>query len=104
MCAVGEDTDDHGLTRTITDRSVLVSVPRPCQSVSVREKLGTMRGGTTETRAWKVQGGHAEARSDQLATEEPLEIRLAWEGGERPVAVTMRTPGNDEELAAGFLF
>ena len=63
-----------------------------------------MRAGTTETRTWKVQGGHAEARADQLATEEPLEIRLAWEGGERVVAVTMRTPGNDEELAAGFLF
>lgn len=53
---------------------------------------------------WKVQGGQAEARADQLATEEPLEIRLAWDGGERTVAVTMRTPGNDEELAAGFLY
>ena len=63
-----------------------------------------MRGGTTEARTWKVQGGHAEVRADQLATEEPLEIRLAWDGGERTVAVTMRTPGNDEELAAGFLF
>jgi FdhD protein len=36
---------------------------------------------------------------DQVAVEEPLEIRV---GGE-PVAVTMRTPGNDEELALGFL-
>jgi len=36
--------------------------------------------------------------SDRLAVEEPLEIRI---GGE-PVAVTMRTPGNDEELALGF--
>jgi FdhD protein len=35
---------------------------------------------------------------DQVAVEEPLEIRI----GGRPVAVTMRTPGNDEELALGF--
>jgi FdhD protein len=37
---------------------------------------------------------------DEVAVEEPLEIRV---GGE-PLAVTMRTPGHDEELAIGFLF
>ncbi len=36
--------------------------------------------------------------TDRVAVEEPLEIRI---GGE-PVAVTMRTPGHDEELALGF--
>jgi FdhD protein len=39
-----------------------------------------------------------ERASDRIAVEEPLEIRI---GGE-PVAVTMRTPGHDEELALGF--
>lgn len=57
----------------------------------------------------KVRGeGPAEPASDQLAAEEPLEIRLGYavEGGERAhrtLSVTMRTPGQDEELAAGFL-
>jgi len=37
---------------------------------------------------------------DELAVEEPLEIRI----GGQPIAVTMRTPGHDEELALGFLY
>lgn len=39
-----------------------------------------------------------------MAVEEPLEIRLAAGGERRTLAVTMRTPGHDDELAAGFLF
>ncbi len=58
----------------------------------------------TETRIWRVDGGVAEERPDLLATEEPLEIRLRSALGTRTVAVTMRTPGADRELAAGFLF
>lgn len=46
--------------------------------------------------ALRLPGRRSE--SDVVAVEEPLEIRV---GGE-PVAVTMRTPGNDEELALGF--
>jgi FdhD protein len=38
--------------------------------------------------------------ADQVAVEEPLEIRVDG----RPLAVTMRTPGHDEELALGFLY
>jgi FdhD protein len=48
----------------------------------------------------KIEHGAMSAAQDLLAVEEPLEIRL----GDRNVAITMRTPGNDEELAAGFLF
>ncbi len=43
--------------------------------------------------------GSYECVTDEVAIEEPLEIRI----GQDPLAVTMRTPGNDEELAAGFL-
>jgi FdhD protein len=43
-------------------------------------------------------------RDDQLASEEPLELRLAAGHERRTLAVTMRTPGHDFELAAGFLY
>lgn len=43
------------------------------------------------------------AQDDSVVIEEPLQIQLAWPGGERNIAITMRTPGNDTELALGFL-
>ncbi|MBV8726623.1 MAG: formate dehydrogenase accessory sulfurtransferase FdhD, partial [Candidatus Eremiobacteraeota bacterium] len=43
-------------------------------------------------------------RFDDVAREEPLQIRLVAAGQTHDVAVTMRTPGNDFELAVGFLF
>lgn len=52
----------------------------------------------------KVRNGRSAHEKDMLAVEEPLEIRLASDAGTSPVAVTMRTPGEDFELAAGFLF
>ncbi|MBA2462108.1 MAG: formate dehydrogenase accessory sulfurtransferase FdhD [Actinobacteria bacterium] len=50
---------------------------------------------TARVQITRLPGGAAE---DAFAVEEPLEIRI----GGRPVAVTMRTPGHDEELALGF--
>lgn len=47
-----------------------------------------------------VDNGVREAAQDLVAVEEPLQIRL----GARDIAITMRTPGHDRELAAGFLF
>src|SRR5215472_16970021 len=47
----------------------------------------------------KLRAGVVVSEADQLAVEEPLEIRL----GGRRFTLTMRTPGHDEELAAGFL-
>lgn len=51
-----------------------------------------------------VQGNRVQRRSDAVATEEPMEIRLIAGSEQRTIAVTMRTPGHDFELAAGFLF
>ncbi len=67
-----------------------------------------------------IDGRSWAERADTLAVEEPLEIRLAWRSAlstprslvapgaqapvvERPLSITMRTPGADVELALGFL-
>jgi FdhD protein len=62
-------------------------VSRPVRSV-----------GLTQVSEW--DDGKLRRKDDYLAAEEPLEIRI----GEHPISVTMRTPGHDLELAAGFLF
>jgi FdhD protein len=47
--------------------------------------------------------GESRAHEDRVASEEPLELRLAWPGARaHRVWVTMRSPGNDFELAAGW--
>ncbi len=63
----------------------------------------TPRTSKARTRVWTVEAGRVRRQADQLATEEPLEIRLVAGAERRTVAVTMRTPGADFELAAGFL-
>lgn len=54
------------------------------------------------------EGGLVRAK-DAVAVEEPLEIRVSWVGDDgvrrtEPIAVTMRTPGDDYDLVAGFLY
>lgn len=68
-----------------------------------------MASSTARVPVSKFAGGTPNASiSDTVAVEEPLEIRVAWRQGEarseKAVAVTMRTPGQDAELAVGFLF
>ena len=59
-----------------------------------------VRDEVREHHAVKWHSGATSQRTEYLAVEEPLEIRLAG----RRFTLTMRTPGHDEELAAGFLF
>ncbi|MDV9188364.1 formate dehydrogenase accessory sulfurtransferase FdhD [Streptomyces sp. SR27] len=54
---------------------------------------------TVRRRVLRVREGVSSYRPDTLAAEEPMEIRV----GGRPLTVTMRTPGDDFDLAAGFL-
>ena len=61
-------------------------IPTPGQSIEL-----------TQVREW--ENGTVLFVQDSLAAEEPLEIRI----GGIPLTVTMRTPGNDLEFAAGFL-
>jgi FdhD protein len=55
---------------------------------------------TTTSAITRIDAAGATDADDTVVIEEPLEIRV----GEKPVSVTMRTPGHDFELAAGFLF
>lgn len=62
----------------------------------------------TRLRVTRLRDGSGSTRQDVVAVEEPLEIRVRFADADgwqtRGVSVTMRTPGDDFELAAGFLF
>lgn len=72
-------------------------------SCSKKSELWTMER-TRQLSVVKVSDDRAEAVTDRLAVEEPLEIRLSFQGRVQNLAVTMRTPGHDNELSLGFLF
>ncbi|MBC7552828.1 MAG: formate dehydrogenase accessory sulfurtransferase FdhD [Taibaiella sp.] len=63
---------------------------------------------TTTVHITRVTAGVKSYAQDTLAAEEPLELRITYNEGNKTIlkniSVTMRTPGNDEELAIGFLF
>jgi FdhD protein len=68
------------------------------------EDLQRRPGATVRLRVAEQVEGEERVHEDTVAAEEPLEIRLAWPGAEaRRAWVTMRTPGHDFELAAGWV-
>lgn len=66
-----------------------------------------MHGASTTVDITKVRNAHAAWCKDDVATEEPLELQIcsgtASTAAARSISITMRTPGNDIELALGFL-
>lgn len=70
----------------------------------VRSVVDPLRQVTVQVTRWR--GAVMDAAADELAAEEPLEIRAASPASPQPatIAVIMRTPGQDDELAAGFLY
>ena len=79
--------------------------PEPAEDAGGLIEAPARPASTSSVRVLNVEDGARTRRADRLATEEPMEIRVDEPGGEqRTLAVTMRTPGHDFELAAGFLF
>lgn len=67
-----------------------------------------MSGNSLPVTISKIRGATQQSRDDRVAIEEPLEIRLGYETPdgrtENSISITMRTPGDDADLATGFLF
>ena len=67
-----------------------------------------MAGSSHAVEINKVGNDSLQSRADHVAVEEPLEIRLGYSTPDgraaRSISITMRTPGDDQQLAAGFLY
>lgn len=98
----------QGLLDEAEARGIVRAVPVSAETapflanVNAPEDLAALEEGLCDEAVvldrYRIEGGFARAL-DRVASEEPLEIRVNG----RSVAVTMRTPGHDEELALGFL-
>jgi FdhD protein len=82
---------------------------RPYESEEVQTDA-SLRGANPSVRSaeiFRVKRGEIARVQDAVAVEEPLEIQLVYGAVDdrkvKSISITMRTPGNDDELAAGFL-
>src|SRR4029078_12043913 len=84
-----------------------MAITDPAEALPTDGEGAAIERPTSTTRAGVItmEAGTRKQRRDRLATEEPMQIRIEEPGSEqRNVAVTMRTPGHDFDLVAGFLF
>src|SRR5262249_19207794 len=91
-------------------RAVKGAMPAERASVAIRApqmRRPSVQQAFVEVSVQKAVGFILEPKPDELAVEEPLEIRLGYSAAgqrvQRSISITMRTPGQDDELAAGFL-
>ena len=100
LVAVGRDVECQALARAVKwhseHRVLLERQPHRRLPLSSWAAMGRR---SDRRHVVRLRAGAVTSRPDSLAVEEPMEIRL----GGRPIAVTMRTPGDDHELAIGFL-
>jgi FdhD protein len=92
---------------TPVPESVGASKKRAQALMTSREGSGADKlrpGAKVPSRVLSIEPARSRWHADELAAEEPLEIRLTGDGWSRTLSLTMRTPGNDFELVAGFLY
>ena len=98
---------EHNAVKYIpADAGVIKSIDTPEQALQIIHQQHN--SSITKVKTSKFISGEQYFQEDMLVVEEPLEIRMQYkENGidiQRTISITMRTPGNDTSLAAGFLF
>ena len=98
---------EHNAVKYIpADAAVIKSIDTPEEASQVIRQAGN--SSIQKVKTTKFISGEQYIQEDMLVVEEPLEIRMQYkENGmdiQKTISITMRTPGNDTSLAAGFLF